>query len=338
MYLYDRSQCIRAKDKLSSYCRLSAGVPQGGVLSPLLFSIFINTVTNLLSLPYHLYADDFQLYVSTSVEQIAEAVERLNSELNVVCGWSKDHGLLVNASKSQIIVIGNSRQISKLDYPSLPPVIFDGSALPYSHTVKNLGIIMDSNLSWKPQVSAVSKKVFGAYGSLKRWKNLLPVKTKILLANTLLLPILDYADACYLDLNEDLLNKLERLQNLCIRFIFGLRKYDHVSEYRKKLNWLPIRHRRNLHVLSILFATLFHPWSPPYLKDQFKFFSSFERDRGLRSCYDFKLITTKHNTHGYAESFTVKAASLWNALPVEIRRSKSLAIFKNRVKKHYLSL
>ena len=66
--------------------------------------------------------------------------------------------------------------------------------------------------------------------------------------------ILDYADASYLNVTQEQLNKFERLQNFCIRFIFGLRKYDHVSEFCKKLKWLPIRFRRNTHILSLLYS------------------------------------------------------------------------------------
>ncbi|CAH2091002.1 unnamed protein product [Euphydryas editha] len=80
-YLSGRQQRIRIGDRYSSFCRLSAGVPQGSVLSPLLFSIFINTVTELLTLSFHLYADDLQIYLTTPVEGIAEAIGTLNDDL-----------------------------------------------------------------------------------------------------------------------------------------------------------------------------------------------------------------------------------------------------------------
>ena len=102
----------------------------------------------------------------------------------------------------------------------------------------------------------------------------LKLKTKISLAHALLLPILDYADLCYLNLSQQLLNKFERLQNLIIIFIFGLRKYDHVSQYRSQLKWLSIEYRRNLHVPILLFAILCKPVTPSYLKERFKFLGS----------------------------------------------------------------
>lgn len=113
-------------------------------------------------------------------------------------------------------------------------------------------------LSWSPQITEVSSKIFAAAVSLRRLQNFLPTNTNVELAQSLLLPILDYGYVSYLDLIEDQLNKLERLQNLCIRFICGLRKYDHISELSSKLMWLPIRSRRNLHIISHLYSVLFH--------------------------------------------------------------------------------
>lgn len=174
--------------------------------------------------------------------------------------------------------------------------------------------------------------MFASLGSLRRLRSFLPLATRIALAQSLLLPILDYADICYLDLTEDQLNKLERLQNVCIRFIFGLRKYDHVSEFRTQLKWLPIRHRRNSHILVLLYNILFNPSTPLYLKKRFNYLSS------VRCAEMHLLAPPPSSSKFYGNSFTFRAVRLWNALPLDIRRAKSLPVFKNLLKTHYLSL
>ena len=116
----------------------------------------------------------------------------------------------------------------------LPQLSLNGTVIPYSSTIKDLGLLIDQNLSWQLQV-------FSRIHSLKRLQQFIPIATKIHLCQTLLLPLLDYGDVCYLDRTEDRLNKLERLQNVCIRYIFGLRKYDHISKFRSQLNWLADR-------------------------------------------------------------------------------------------------
>lgn len=90
----------------------------------------------------------------------------------------------------------------------------------------------------------------------------------------LLLPMLDYADTTYLDITEEQLNKLACIQNWCIRFLFGLRKYDHISDYRKKLKWLLIHLCRNTHILTFLYCILFNPASPSYLRERWSISTS----------------------------------------------------------------
>lgn len=336
-YLHDRQQCVSFGNKLSASCTLSCGVPQGGVLSPVLFSIFINSLSTFLTSKHHFYADDLQLYVTTPIDDIANAIATLNIELNKIVTWCHSYGLLINPNKSQVTIVGNSYQLSKINSLNLPPILFDSVALSPLPVVKDLGLLIDNNLTWAPQVAEVSRKVFATISSLKRWKNFLPFKTKVALANSLLLPLLDYADIVYIDLSEQLLNKLERLQNMCIRFIFGLRKFDHISQHRQQLGWLPIRQRRNMHALSLLFNILYHPYTPPYLKERFKFLGH-DTDFNLRSRSNNLLVLPPSRSSSYSNSFTCRVIKLWNSLPINIRQAESINIFKNRLYKYYISL
>ncbi|CAH2108859.1 unnamed protein product [Euphydryas editha] len=195
---------------------------------------------------------------------------------------------------------------------------------------------MDCNFSWAAHVNEVSKRLHYTFHSLKRLQFFLPSKTKIMLAQTLLLPILDYADVCYLDVTEELLRKLERLQNLAIRFIFGLRKFDRISHFRAQLKWLPIRCRRDMHILSTLFNILCDPNAPSYLRSRFNLLPSPNRSRrpGITPMLDVPKCNTKFRLN----SFSVRASILWNNLPKDIQTSPSLVSFKHKLKKHLLSL
>ncbi|CAH2241677.1 jg26977 [Pararge aegeria aegeria] len=231
------------------------------------------------------------------------------------------------------IIIGSPGLGVRVDWQNLPPVVYNGVTIPYCDTVKDLGLHLDKQLSWSVHVNVLSRRLFATIRSLRRLRSVLPIPTKVMLAHSLILSILDYADASYINLTEDQLNKLERLQNLAIRFIFGLRKYDHVSEFRLKLKWLPIRRRRDLHVLSLLYCVLFNPKTPSYLKEKFNFLGV---QSDIRSCRTLTLSMPFHKTKFYKHSFIVQATELWNALPISIRQSRSLDIFKNAVKAHYL--
>ncbi|CAK1588609.1 unnamed protein product [Parnassius mnemosyne] len=125
-YLYGRRQRIRVHDRLSSWLDTVAGVPQGGVLSPLLFAIFINTITSQISSLYHLYADDLQIYLQTTIEDLPKAVECINKDLTCILDWSLSYGLTVNPLKSQAIIIGSPRMICKIKKCQLQHVVYFG--------------------------------------------------------------------------------------------------------------------------------------------------------------------------------------------------------------------
>lgn len=332
-YLQERQQSVRAGDFSSRWCDLVAGVPQGGILSPLLFSIFINLIISILQCAYHLYADDLQLYCQGRVDEIPDAIAKINRDLIAIKTWSDRFGVAVNPNKCQAIIIGSPRSMAKVDGASLPPVLFDGTIVPFSTEVKDLGLHIDSTLNWRTQVASVSQKVTGTLRALYRLKNFLPRNTKTMLVQSLIFPIIDYGDVCYYDLNADLLNKLDRLLNYCIRFVFNLRKYDHVSEHRSLLKWLPIRQRREQRALTTLFSFLTSPNSPSYLAPHFQY-NCDTHNRNLRSSHNRLLQCPTHRTDFIHCSFFVQAISLWNALPQEIRMATNRLSFKMKVREH----
>lgn len=333
-YLSCRQQRIVSDDMVSDWCVLTSGVPQGGILSPILFSVFINGISSSLDSNHHLYADDLQIYLATHFDSFSDAICKINDDLSRISCWTKAHGLLVNASKSQAIIIGSSHFISKVRDSVMPNVIFNGSIIPYSSTVTNLGVTFDQHLSWAAHVDNISKKIFSSLHSLKRLQNFLPFNTKVMLAKSLLLPIIDYADVVFLDASVELVNRLERLQNMCIRFIFGLRKFDHISEFRLQLKWPTMQSRREMHILSFLYNILFNPAAPEYLRQRLQYQSDASGGR-LRSADSLALGFPSHSSQTYTKSFTVHATRLWNSLPVSVRKSCSLAVFKVNLVKHF---
>lgn len=305
------------------------------ILSPLLFSIFINLITIKLGSSYHLYADDLQLYAQAGISDLTTAIALINDDLDHIADWSRRFGISVNPAKCQAIIVGSPHQLRRLENIPIAPISFDGAVITFSKQVKDLGLVVDCCLSWDGQLSEVSRKVTGTLRALYRYKNFLPVSTKTLLVQALVLPLIDYADVCTTNINQDSLNRLERLLNNGIRFIFGLRKYDHISSFRRQLNWLPIRHRRSLRILSTLFSILFEPSTPLYLKRKF----TFDTPRPgceLRSSRSLKLTIPFHRTGFVSNSFALQAIRLWNALPLHIRRAPNKLSFKRMLRKHYL--
>lgn len=336
-YLKGRKQIIRDGQRFSEWRELVAGVPQGGILSPLLFSVFINMLSTDFCCKYHFYADDLQLYHHSSIDDLHYVINLLNNDLLHLLSWSQRFGIKVNPDKCQAIIVGSTHQLRKIDHCNLSPLKYNDCVIPFSDTVKDLGLIIDANLCWVPQINEVSRKFYAALHSIIRHKRFLPTDTKITLVNTLLLPIIDYADICYLDLSEGHLNKLDRLLNACIRFIFCLRKYDHVSEYRLKLKWLKIRERKKVRILGLLYSILNNPYSPSYLRNSISFLSDLN-NLDLRSSNNLLLDIPLHSTSFVEKSWCVVAPRLWNELPLSIRQSPSKEVFKRRVREHFYKI
>ncbi|RVE41277.1 hypothetical protein evm_014068 [Chilo suppressalis] len=151
-YLRGRQQAVRVDQTISDWCALTAGVPQSGILSPLLFSLFINFLTTMIHSSYHLYADDLQLYVHADKNSLDEALICLNNDLQRISEWSNCYGISVNPSKCLAIIIGSSRQLAFLDLGSLNPLLYNGTVIKFQPCVKNLGLLIDCTLSWENQV------------------------------------------------------------------------------------------------------------------------------------------------------------------------------------------
>lgn len=155
------------------------------------------------------------------------------SDLQIICTWSKSFGLSINPNKSQVCVFGNYKQLSKILSP-LPTIMFDNVCWKVSTSVQNLGIRMHSTFSKSPHVSKLSPNIFCAIGRLRRWKNILPLKSNIsfsLYSSSTYTRLYRFMLFRCVTTSLSVLGKLESLPNLMIIYIFRLRKHDHMSHY-----------------------------------------------------------------------------------------------------------
>lgn len=337
-YLCNRYQAVKgAQNSITDWLPVSTGVPQGSVLGPLLFSIYINNVPTILShSQYHLFADDLQIYCHFNSESIADVISKINSDISSLFDWSRAHGLLLNANKTKAILIGYSRLLNRLDTSTIPKIRIDGRDLIFEKSVRNLGLWFDNSLSWSVQVTHVCNRVFAAMHQLKRLRRFLPESLRITLVRSLILPIFDYCSVVYLNLSVELGDKLQRALNYCIRFIYDLRRDEHITPYFAKLNWLKLSNRRCYFISIFVYNIIVRQFGPYYLRRNFTLLSDIH-SRSTRSHIYFLQIPT-HRTQFFNSSFLVQASRLWNSLPEHIIFSPSLATFKLRAFKYFLDL
>ena len=322
-YLCDRSQYVEFDKIKSETVMLSCGVPQGSILGPLLFSLFINDLPNVLNdCSFHMYADDVQIYASGKVSEQNLLLENINSNIEAICSWSKRNGLILNAAKTQSIKMCKK---SVADYlHSLPSVKVGDTQVPYSTTVKNLGLILDQHLDFHAHINHICKSVFGGLHSLNRLRYCTPEDVRKKLFSALLLPYFHYCDVIYSATSATILKRLQLALNSCLRYVLNLRKYDHISQFSTFLLGCDLPTYLNFRAVTFMYKILKYP-VPSYLLP-YRSLANSERTSNL-------YIPSFTRGCSFDTSFRVRAAVLWNNIqPHGIKRLTSLSLFK----KNYL--
>ena len=241
-HLTGRSQAVMDVDGvLSDWLFTTSGVPQGSVLGPLLFSLFIVDIRDRLRYATgSVFADDTQIYLSVPFSRLTEGLAQIAYDENVISEYAAANGLSLNLSESKILILGSNTYVNRIKLSDLPSVSVSGVSLPYVTEERSLGVVLQNDLSWRKHVSLISRKVHGTLHALKFHKNALSIEVKIKLVTALILPHLDYCCLVYHGLSDELNTRLQRLVNCSIRFIYDLRRDVHITPYRLRLGWLSV--------------------------------------------------------------------------------------------------
>ena len=324
-YPSDRQQKCVVIGELSGARAVTCGVPQGSLIGPLLFLIYINDLPNCLSkaLP-RMYADDTSISIAAS--SLPELESALNAELAYLHEWLNVNKLSLNIAKTELMLIGSRQRLSASTTGHSLTVQIKGHEIDRVPNTKSLGVHIDQNLSWSKHVNETAKIVSSGIGALKRLRPFICEDTAILLYRALIEPYLDYCCPLWDGLGNELADKLQKLQNRAIRVITKSDHYSSATALRGWLGWDNLCTRRKKQKLKLMFKTL-NDQSPEYLKGLFMPFSA---DFGLRNS-DNKLALPKPRTNFLKRSFCYSGAQLWNSLPSNVRAIRSFTKFKNKI-------
>ena len=319
-YLNDRSQYVDFDNIRSEALKLSCGVPQGSILGPLLFSLFINDLPSALNgVNFHMYADDVQLYASSKIADRSALVELMNSNIRSVTEWTIANGLLLNATKTQAIKVCKKSVSGVLH--DLPKIMVGDTEISYSNVVKNLGLYLDQHLDFHAHINMICKSVFGKLHCLNRLRFSTPLNVRRGLFDALLLPHFLYCDIIYSATSVGIFRRLQLAFNSCLRYVLDLKKYDHISQYSTFLLGCDLSTYFNVRAATFLFKILKYP-TPSYLLP-YRSLANSERTSNVT------VPTYPRGSH-FDSSFRVRASTIWNNIqPHHIKRSTSLASFKS---------
>ena len=316
-YLLNRRQRVKIGECRSSWLNITKGVPQGSILGPLLFNIFLNDIFYIIDGIYN-YADD------NTISRHGESFEIMKSLLEnateSALSWFKENEMQANPSKFQAFILGNYSRENATSFK------IDGSNITPSKSVNLLGIEIDDKLTFSNHISNICAKAGRQLSALRRLSKLLDTKTKLIIFNSFILSNFNYCPLVWHHCSIENVRKMEKIQERGLRYVFN----DTTSSYSELLS----RSNKNLlyierlKKLALFVYKCVHEIGPSSVHD---LFSEKNIAYNLRDSHKATQPIVKSTTFG-EKSLKFTGAQLWNRLPKDLKESVDIKIFKSLLK------
>ena len=349
-YLKDRQQRVVIGSKVSAACPVNSGVPQGSIVGPTLFILFLNDITDGLSpgTDITMYADDTKLWRRINIKDDHWILQR---DINHLLNWANRNSMIFHPSKSHVLSIYRGHKII-----SSTQFVYSMNETPISYTTveKDLDVLINSKLDWTEHCNAIYSKANQRLGLLKRTchftKNISKRRAFYL---SQVRSHFEHCTIVWRPSAQTMVEKLESIQKRAVKWILN----DNYISFRddttyhlacKKLNILPIAYRFDFKDCLFLHS-VFHNLNNGITRLPF-YLGKFTGNR-LRTSHldDLSLVcqltphipqrldTTQKRVVGIGKSFFYRAHLIWNKLPYELRAIESASIFKRRLILHIWS-
>lgn len=323
-YLQDRNYFVTIGNYTSSPTNMSCGVPQGSILGPVLFNLYmlpLGLIMQKNKISYHNYADDTQLYIALSsddyspIDLLCQCMEQIND-------WMCQNFLQLNQDKTEIIVFGALEERLKVT------AHLESLSLKPKNQVKNLGVIIDSDLNFNSHIKSIKKSAFYHLKNIARIRNFMSKQDLEKLMHAFISSRLDYCNSLLSGLPKKTIKQLQLIQNTAARVLTGTKKAEHITPVLRSLHWLPVSQRIDFKILLTVYKSL-NGSGPIYISE---LLLHYEPSRTLRSSGSGLLTIPRINSKQGEAAFCYYASRNWNLLPENLRSAPTLPVFKSRLK------
>ena len=318
-YLKNRKQGVKINNNISNFLILLSGVPQGSILGPIMFNLFINDIIFFMTKSdLHNYADDNT--IAAYENSIKSLINTLESESDIAIKWFEENEMIVNPDKFQAIIINKHGNLDQASYK----LTFKNYEITSKNKVTLLGIDIDDHLKFSNHIHTLTRKAAGQLNYIISKKRFLNQKEKTLLIESFIMANFNYCPLVWLFCNSQSNIKQERIQKRALRFLYNDYEsdYDHLLKTANK----PSLQIRKLRLLALeIFKTL-NDLNPTYMKDIFTL-------NTRRDHTENKLLVKAQRTKQYGtDTLRSLGPKIWNSLPNNFRNSESLNSFKILIK------
>ena len=327
-YLKNRTHVTICHNIISDSQTVNVGIPQGSVLGPVLFLLYMNDLPNVVSASLiSLFADDTML--SSSSDNLDSALQLLQQEVNSVSQWFDDNKLALNISKCNTMLIGSAPRISTDAFSETLGISMHNELIENTDEYCYLGLTVDSCLRWENHILKLCKKLSPVVCHLQRISLHLTTEQISSLYFSYVQPIIDYGLTIYGHCSATLLDKVQRFQNRCARFTTKIFDYNVRSkDLLIKLRWMTIAQRRDF-LISILMFKCLHGLAPDYLSDPLVYTHDIHSHNTRQAAQNCLFVPSGRTTY-FQHSFQVQGQKLWNTLTPYIKEAPTPEIFKYR--------
>lgn len=317
-FLSNRLQCVRVEDQCSSWKPVKSGVPQGSVLGPILFVIFINDMPEAVKSMCLLFADDAKLFRNVNLRDDTD-IKILQTDVDSLTTWSRKWQLAFNVDKCKVLHLGRTNPYNKYKMAE--------RYLEQVEEEKDLGVLVDNELKFHKQAAVASKTANSRLGLIKKSFAMLDMTSLPLLYTSLVRPHLEYGNVIWGPFYSEDRKSVERIQRRATKLVSELSNLSYGQRLRQ-LNLPSMHHRRRRGDMIMTYKIMTGKvnMTPTEI---------FRLSNNSYRSHQYKLAKKKCTKSTSLNAFSNRVVSDWNALPRDVVSAKTTNEFKNKLDDHW---